>query len=316
MPGSEIRADFWMNEYITPWDIYSHGITRVLAHKTTNHQEMYIVETGAYGKALVLDGKWQSCTGDEFLYHEPLVHPAMLLHGGPRQVLILGGGEGATAREVLRWKSVRKCTMIDIDGEVVEACKKHLPEMHRGCFDDGRLSVVIQDALEFLDTAATKWDVIISDLSDPIEEGPSFKLFTKEYFEKAKRVLAADGAFVVQAGPVGPAEMRLHARLAHTLSTVFKNVGPYTSYVPTYASPWSFLLAADRPINTRPDPDDVDRQLHEKTAGGLKMFDGVTLLGMFQVPAHIRRAISAETRVYTLEDAPKFFGKGSSEKTS
>jgi spermidine synthase len=106
MAGSEVKADYWINEYITPWDIYSHGITKILAYKQTQFQEMAIVESGAYGKALVLDGKWQSCTGDEFLYHEPLVHPAMIAHGNPKKVLILGAGEGATVREVLRWKSV------------------------------------------------------------------------------------------------------------------------------------------------------------------------------------------------------------------
>ncbi|PLZ82021.1 spermidine synthase, partial [Fischerella thermalis WC213] len=143
MPGSEVGADFWVNEYITPWDIYAHGVTAVLAYQKTEYQEMYIVETGTYGKALVLDGKWQSCTGDEFLYHEPLVHPAMIFHGAPRKVLILGGGEGATAREVLRWQTVDKVVMIDIDGEVVEACKQHLSEMHQNAFDDPRLHVVI-----------------------------------------------------------------------------------------------------------------------------------------------------------------------------
>ena len=136
MSVRDVVTDFWVSEHITPWDIYSHGIIDVLTHKKTAYQEMYIVETGVYGKALVLDGKWQSCTGDEFLYHEPLVHPAMIFHGGPRKVLILGGGEGATAREVLRWKSVEKVVMIDIDGEVVEACKQYLPEMHQNVFDD------------------------------------------------------------------------------------------------------------------------------------------------------------------------------------
>ncbi len=311
MPGGELGADFWMNEYITPWDIYAHGITEVLAHGKTAFQEMYIVRTGAYGKALVLDGKWQSCTGDEFLYHEPLVHPVMLLAGSPKRVLILGGGEGATAREVLRWKTVEHTTMIDIDGEVVEACKKHLPEMHQGCFDDPRLEVVIGDALDFLDNTTATWDVIISDLSDPIEEGPSFKLFTQEYFEKTKAVLSPGGAFVVQAGPVGPAEMHMHVRLNHTLSTVFANVQTYVSYVPTYASPWSFTLGADSPIEPRPQPEEIDRILQEKTTGGFRMFDGTTHLGMCQLPAHLRRAIAAETHIYTLSKPPKFFGKGS-----
>ncbi|MHC4063195.1 MAG: polyamine aminopropyltransferase [Planctomycetota bacterium] len=310
MPGAEMRADFWMNEYITPWDIYAHGITEVLAYRQTAFQEMYIVETGAYGKALVLDGKWQSCTGDEFLYHEPLVHPAMLLHGQPRSVLILGGGEGATAREVLRWKTVQRSVMIDIDREVVEACQRHLPEMHQNAFDDQRLEVVIQDALEFLNDTTDTWDVIISDLSDPIEEGPSFKLFTKEYFEKAQRVLASEGVFVLQAGPVAPAEMALHARLVRTMKAVFDHVESYVTSVPTYASPWGFALGCARPIDTRPDPENIDRRLAENTTGGLRMFDGTTLLGMLQLPAHLRRAIAEETRVYTLQEPPKFFGKG------
>ncbi|MBD0393724.1 MAG: methyltransferase domain-containing protein, partial [Microcoleus sp. C1-bin4] len=217
MSGSEVRADFWMSEYITPWDIYVHGIIGVLAYKKTAYQEMYVVQTGTYGKGLVLDGKWQSCTGDEFLYHEPLVHPAMIGHGSPKKVLVLGGGEGATIREVLRWKTVEKVVMIDIDGEVVEACREHLPEMHQNAFDDPRCEVVIGDALDYLDKTDKDWDIVISDLSDPIEEGPSFQLFTKEYFEKVRGVMSPNGYFVVQAGPVSPAEMKMHARIVNTL---------------------------------------------------------------------------------------------------
>ncbi len=310
MSGIEVGADFWMNEYITPWDIYSHGVTSVLAHKKTAFQEMYIVESGTYGKALVLDGKWQSCTGDEFLYHEPLVQPGMIFHGAPQKVLILGGGEGATAREVLRWQTVEKVVMIDIDGEVVEACKQHLPQMHENAFDDPRLYVVIEDAIKFLDTTDEKWDVIISDLSDPIEEGPSFQLFTKEYFEKARRVLSPQGFFVVQAGPVSPGELTLHARLAKTLSTVFPNIQSYSSYTSTYGRPWGFLIASNEKINTKLDPEKVDQLLQDKTTGGLKMLDGIALLGMMHPPLHIRQAIAKETQIYTLSEPPKFFGQG------
>ncbi len=310
MPGSELRADFWMNEYITPWDIYAHGITNVLAYKKTAFQEMYIVETGAYGKALVLDGKWQSCTGDEFLYHEPLVQPAMLAHGSPKNVLILGGGEGATAREVLRWKSVQRAVMIDIDGEVVDACREHMPEMHKGCFDDPRLELVIDDALKYLDETDTAWDVIISDLSDPIEDGPSFKLFTKEYFEQARGVLADNGVFVLQAGPVAPVELAMHARLVSTLRAVFDHVKSLTTYVPSYAAPWGVALGSARPIDARPDPEAIDARLAEMTTGTLRALDGTGLLGMYQLPKHIRKAIADETQVYTLREPPKFFGKG------
>jgi spermidine synthase len=313
MAGSEVGADLWVSEYITPWDIYAHGITKVLAYKKTAYQEMYVVETGVYGKALVLDGKWQSCTGDEFLYHEPLVHPAMICHGSPRTVMVLGGGEGATIREVLRWQTVEQVAMIDIDGEVVEACREYLPEMHANAFDDPRLQLVIGDALEFLETTEQQWDVVISDLSDPIEEGPSFQLFTKDYFEKVSRVLAPGGFFVLQAGPVSPGEMKLHARIVNTMKAVFPHVQSCTSYTPTYGRPWGFVLGSNEAINNRPDPEVVDQLLAEKTTGGLRMLDGTTLLGILQIPKHLREAIATETEVYTLAEPPKFFGKGSTK---
>ena len=310
MAGSEVKADLWINEYITPWDIYTHGVTEILAYQKTAYQEMYIVETGAYGKALVLDGKWQSCTGDEFLYHEALVHPAMIAHQTPKTALVLGGGEGATIREVLRWNTIEQVMMVDIDGEVVEACRKYLPEMHQNAFNDDRVELVIGDALQVLDTTSQKWDIIISDLSDPIEEGPSFQLFTKEYFEKIQRVLAPGGFFVVQAGPVSPVEITLHARLVNSLKAIFPNVLSYVSYVPTYASPWGFALASSEPIATQPNPEAIDQLLAQKTIGGLRLLDGLTLLGMLQTPAYIRRAIAQYTQVYTLKEPPKFFGKG------
>jgi len=310
MPGSQVGTDFWINEYMTPWDIYQHGVTQVLAYRKTAFQEMFIVESGAYGKALVLDGKWQSSTVDEFLYHEPLVHPAMILHGAARKVLVLGGGEGATVREVLRWNSVEQAAMVDIDGEVVDACRQYLPEMHQQVFENPRCRLVIGDALDFLDTTTDQWDVIISDLSDPIESGPSFKLFTQEYFEKARRVLSPDGFFVLQAGPVCPTELGLHARLAKTLSTVFQDVLSYNSYISTYGRPWGFLLAANRPINRQPVPADVDRQLREATTGGFRLIDGTGLLGLLQTPLYIRQAIAAEEQIFSLAEPPKFFGKG------
>ena len=102
MPGATLAADLWISEYLTPHDVWQHGVERILTHLQTPFQEMYVVESGAYGKALVLDGKWQTCTGDEFLYHEPLVHTPFVVHGHPRRVLIAGGADGGAAREALK----------------------------------------------------------------------------------------------------------------------------------------------------------------------------------------------------------------------
>ena len=310
MSGSELKSDLWIAEYITPWDIYTHGVTKILAHCQTPYQEMYIVETGAFGKGLVLDGKWQSCTVDEFIYHEALVHTALIAHQNPRTVLVLGGGEGATIREVLRWQSVEKVTMIDIDGEVVEACQQHLVEMHQNAFADPRVELKIADALQVLDDTTQTWDIIISDLSDPIESGPSFALFTKEYFEKLKRVLNPGGYVMVQAGPISPPEVKDHARLVNTLKAVFNNVASLSAPTPSYGRAWGFALCSDESIALHPQPESVDRLLADKTTGGYRFIDGTTLLGILQTPLYIRQAIASETTVYTLDEPPKFFGTG------
>lgn len=301
----------WIQEYSTPWDYSVRGITRILAYRQTPFQEMLIVETGAYGKGLVLDGRWQSTTADEFLYHEALVHPALLqvVQGGgiPKRVLVLGGAEGATVREVLRWRSVEQVVMVDIDREVVEACREHLPEMHQGALEDPRVQVVIADALEFLHHTGPVWDVILSDLSDPIEAGPAYRLFTQEFFRQIRSKLQPDGAFVVQAGPVGPVEFQQHTRIVRTLQTVFAAVQPYAIYTPTYGGPLGFSLCAHQPIPSRPNPDSIDSILGQQldpSRGALRFIDGTTLLGLYQVPAHLRRAIAEEATVYTLDNPP------------
>ncbi|MEM7621601.1 MAG: spermidine synthase [Planctomycetota bacterium] len=328
MPGAETKADVWITEYITPWDVYAHGVVRVLAAAETEFQAMQIVESGlpsegGYGRALVLDGKWQSCTGDEFLYHEPLVQPGCVLFTTaagrpPETLLILGGGEGATLREALRWRSIRRAAMVDIDGVVVEACKQHLVEMHRGAFDDARADVVIDDALKFVADDATKpeagWDVIVSDLTDPIEDGPSFALFTKEYYADLKRVMHKDGVLVVQAGSVNPIAMQQHARLVRTLETLFSSVLSLTSATPSYGAVWSYILASDAPIERPTDAGAVDAVLAEHvrpfSGTSLRMMDGMTMVGSFCVPKHLRDTIAAETMVYTAASPPKFFGSG------
>ncbi|MEO0511847.1 MAG: spermidine synthase [Planctomycetota bacterium] len=326
MPGAELQADLWVNEYITPHDIYSHGIERVLWSRRTEFQDAMVVRSGLYGTALVLDGKWQSCTGDEFVYHEPLVQPACvsLAAAGhaPRTALILGGGEGATSREVLRWASIERCTMVDIDGPVVDACREHLAEMHRGAFDDPRHDLVIDDALEYVkDDSKTPggpravgggWDLIVSDLSDPIEDGPSFPLFTREYFQGLRRVLAEKGVLVVQAGPVAPHGLPTHAKLAATLRDVFAHTRSMVTVTNSYGAPWSYILASDEPLQINLEPAAVDAILGEHTSdpSELRFFDGVALRFLANPPKHVRAAVAVETEVFTMERPPKFFGTG------
>ena len=297
----------WHVERSHPHNLHYRAITEVLAHKKTLYQEMWIVNFSLFGKALILDGYLQSATADEFVYHEPLVHPACVYHGAPKRVLVLGGGEGATIREILKWQSVEQVVMVDIDGELVDACQKHLPEMHQGAFDDPRCELVIGDALEYLAQFESEWDIIISDLSDPVEDSPAAAFFTKEYFEKCRRLLKPNGYLVVQASSCSAVELIPHARLVNTVKSVFPCVASYSSYVPVFADLWGFILASMEPIDLRPEPEAVDRLLAEKTTCDFRMFDGTTLLGLMQTPKHIRQAIATHTDIYTLADPPQIW---------
>ena len=299
------RTQFWLTDSTTPGEGYQYAVSRILTWQRTRFQDLAIIDTATFGKALILDGNWQSCVADEFLYHEPLVHPAMVFHGKPRSVAILGGGEGATLREVLRWNSVNGAVMVDLDGEVVEACKEHLPEMHRGAFADLRTEVIIGDARDWLESTDEQFDVLISDLSEPLEHGPAFELFTIEYFRQIRRVLSPDGFFALQAGSVAPHDIRLFARVANTVASVFEHVRPYASAVPSFATNWGFILASSLPLDPLPTPDAVKQLLDHQVEGTLRMLDAAAFQGLFHVSSHIRDAVERETEIFTLTDPPR-----------
>jgi spermidine synthase len=309
MPGAELAADLWINEVLTPCDVWQHGVLRILAQKSTPFQHMAVVESGAYGTALVLDGKWQTCTGDEFLYHEPIVHGPCVIHGAPQRVLIAGGADGGALREALKWRSVTEVVVADIDGDVVAACRELLPQVHQGAFDDPRARVIVGDAQEIIRQSAGHWDVIIADLTDPIEEGPAYPLFTQEFFHDCRRALRPGGVFVNQAGSLSPPLMTLTSRVIHTISTVFPHTSVMTANVPTYGSAWGLAVARVEPWDQTPRPDSVDKLLAGQVTGSLRMFDGISFLGMLQPSKHVRQRLASESIVYTLAAPPRGFGQ-------
>lgn len=310
MAGGRLDADLWISEYISPCDIYQHGVLRILAQGRTAFQDYAVVESGPYGRALILDGKWQTCTGDEFLYHEPLVHVPCTLHGGPERVLIAGGADGGALREVLKWKTVQEAVVADIDGEVVQACIELLPEVHQQAFADPRARLEIGDAWQLIERTAGYFDVIIADLTDPIEEGPAFPLFTQEFFLLCQRALRPGGFFINQAGSVSPPFVQMLGRVSRTIGRVFRETSVVTAHVPTYGSPWGLVLASDSEWSRTPAPDEVDGLLAEQLTGPLRSFDGGQLLALLQTPKYVHAELAREDVIYTLANPPRFFGQG------
>ncbi|MGR4064613.1 MAG: spermidine synthase, partial [Vulcanimicrobiaceae bacterium] len=189
----------WYVEEFFPTEFHHHAVERVYYSGRSPFQQIAVIETPVFGKMLVLDGDTQSSLRDEKIYHESLVHPAMAGARERGDVLILGGGEGATLREVLRFPGVRRCTMVDIDGDVVELCKKYLPEWSDGAFENPRARVIVGDALRFLKEDGGRYGVIVSDLTEPLADSPSNPLFCDEVFRDIKARLTDGGIYVLQA---------------------------------------------------------------------------------------------------------------------
>ncbi len=224
-----------------------YSVEEVLLKTRSRFQEIMIVRLNTFGKTLVLDGLIQSSEADEYIYHEALVHPAMLLHPSPRRVLILGGGEGATLREALKHPSVEEAVMVDIDEMVVELSKKYLPEWHRGAFDDPRARVVIMDGFKYVKEAADKgekFDVVIMDLTDPYGSEIAAQLYTKEAFQLVKNAMNSDGVLVVQAGS-STLFWDAFNMVMEAVKPAFKHAAEYDVWVPSFSYLNSFIIASD-----------------------------------------------------------------------
>ena len=295
----------WFIEYTSPQEGHIHGIRTIHYASQTKYQSMEIMESGSYGRCLVLDGKMQSSATDEFIYHEALVHPALLTHPNPKRVFIVGGGEGATLREVLRHKSVEYCMMVDIDQEVVEKSKELLPEWHQGAFDDPRTDLRYMDARKYLEETTDTYDVIIIDISEPVEEGPAYLLFTREFYEIVKERLTPDGTIALQAGTTALHMLLNFTAVDKTLRSVFPVVAPYNVSIPSFGLPWGFTVAATR-VDTRAiTPEEIDRRIKERIKGGTKYYSGEIHQGQFLFPKNVRDGLEQFDRI--IEDNQPLF---------
>lgn len=289
----------WFCDYISPDLTVMHSIKEKIYSGRSEFQSVDIVSTGSFGLCLILDGKIQSSEADEFVYHEALVHPAMLTHPHPETVFIAGGGEGATLREILAHKTVKRAVMVDIDKEVVDICRRFLPSWHQNAFDDPRAEVHFADARKYLEESSSHFDVIIIDLVDPLEEGPARLLYTREFYRTLEQRLGRDGIMAVQAEPAEWRNLDNFTAIASTLRNVFPVARPYQVHVPSFLSLWGFVSASQSLDPSELTPEEIDVRIAARISKKLKSYDGLTHQAMFTIPKHIRRQLTTSTRVIT-----------------
>ena len=303
----------WHFEIVSADLMMLYRINDVVYTGKTLYQTVDILDTDTFGRCLVLDGKTQSTEADEYIYHEALVHPALLFHPRPESVFIGGGGEGATLREVLCHHSVQRAVMLDLDGEVVELCRRHLPGHHQGAFDDPRVELRHEDARQYLASCQESFDVMVLDLVDPIEGGPSHLLYTQEFYDIARSKLRPGGILVTQAGPAGLLNYtECFTAIARTLARVFPRTHPYTVYVPAFTTLWGYVLALsegtlhpERAALDELEPGAVDELISQRLSRELRYYDGIAHRSMLSLPKYLRRGIESEQRIVT-DDAPVF----------
>lgn len=253
-------------------------------------QRVRILESYKYGKMLALDDMVMTTIDDEFHYHEMISHPALFSLKEKKNVLVIGGGDGGTVREILRHQEVEKVTMVEIDGEVIEACKQHLPEI-AAAFDHPKLELIVGDGIDFVKTAAAgAYDLIIVDGSDPV--GPAEGLFSVSFYENCHKVLKDNGILVAQ-GESPKFNEKAFVELNHTLQDIFgkENAPVSLFFVPTYPTGmWSFQygVKGDNHPKKLSNSEAVDAFCEKN---GLRYYNFALHHGSFANPTFVKRLV-------------------------
>jgi spermidine synthase len=282
----------WYVEEFAPAEQHHHALDELLFSGRSDFQQIAVVRSPVFGKMLIIDGDTQSSQADERIYHEALVHPALAAADDRRDVLILGGGEGATLREVLRCPDVARCTMVDIDAMVVELSKKYLGEWSSGAFDDPRARVVLGDALQFMRSDGSRYGTVVSDLTEPLEDSPSNPLFNDDVFALIKSRLLEGGVYVLQASTAAVHNAGLHCKMARTLRRHYAHVASFSTHVPAFDTQWAFLACSDRVDLSKLAAAGIDAYC-ERLRGENFFYDSTTHRRLFALPLYLRRMLAA-----------------------
>ncbi|MBN9655222.1 spermidine synthase [Halobacillus sp. GSS1] len=231
----------WFTEKQTDHFGITAKVNRSLHSEKTDFQDLEMLETAEWGNMLVLDDMVMTTEKDEFVYHEMVAHVPLFTHPDPKNVLVVGGGDGGVIREVLKHDSVEKATLVEIDGKVIEYSKKYLPSI-AGALEDERVEVKVDDGFMHIAQSENEYDVIMVDSTEPV--GPAVNLFSKGFYEGIAKALKEDGIFVAQTdNPWFKAD--LIRQVYSDVKETFTITKVYTANIPTYPSGlWTFTMGS------------------------------------------------------------------------
>lgn len=278
--GAERLVFDWLN----PHAGYGFNVTRTLVAKDTRYQRLELFDTPQFGRMLRLDGRFMTAEGEEFVYHECMTHPALLAHPAPRRVLILGGGDGGTAEEVLKHPSVEAITIAELDRDVVTESRAHLASIHRGSLDHPKVRIEITDGFAFVEGSTEQYDLIVLDLTDP--DTPAFRLYSPEFLALCKARLAPGGFLTMHIGsPVYQADTV--KRNVAALRGVFREVHPLAAFMPLYGSLWCLAIASND-ISPLIDAATREERFAERALADLRYYYPALTPALFTPPRYVR----------------------------
>lgn len=233
--------DLWYTEKQTPHVGITCMVRKTLYRTRTKYQDLAILDTFQFGRMLVLDGMVQTTIEDEFIYHEMISHVPMVTHPNPQRVLVIGGGDGGVIREIIKYPVLEHVTLVEIDGEVIEASRRYLPEISAG-LDHHKVDIKVEDGVNYIARHQEGYDIVIVDSTEPV--GPAVNLFTGDFYRKVYRALKKDGLLVAQTE--SPFFNRDLIRAVYRdISAIFPVTRLYLASIPTYPSGlWSFTLGS------------------------------------------------------------------------
>jgi spermidine synthase len=254
----------------------------------TPYQLIEVFDTPTLGKLMRIDGANMTSERDEFFYHEALVHPAAITHASPRNVLIVGGGDGGSSEEILKHPSVERVVLAELDQGVIDMAKKYFHAVHRDVFANPKLDVRIGDGMTLVKTTTERFDLIYLDLTDPI--GSAEMLYTRAFYADCKRALAEGGALVLHIGSPFSHPQRVIDSIAN-LRTMFSKTTPYFVHIPSYGATWGFAVASDVTNPGALTAAMVDERLKARDVIDRQHYNGDTHTAMLALPGYIKTLI-------------------------
>ena len=278
----------WLNAHSG----YGTTASKTLEQIQSPYQRVEVYDTQQFGKLFRLDGRMMTSEADEFFYHECMTHPAALVHPNPESILVIGGGDGGSSEELLKYPSVKRIVMAELDPAVIDIAKKWLGSIHKGAFDDARLEVKVGDGFEFVKSTSERFDLIVLDLTDP--DTPAFHLYSEQFFRMCQRILRPGGMLTLHLGsPVYQADTV--RKNADNLRKVFRHVAPMSLFVPLYGSLWCLAVAGDALDPRTISADVIAQRIGDRRIGDLRYYHPAMHQALFTLPVFVQEQVQPTT---------------------